>query len=80
MAERNTRRIGCLACLVLAGCAAQPPTGESLAAEDAARDPSRLCEPGRTFSCVERVGRPVRCICADKDALREVFDPMSTVR
>jgi|GEM_PF-2406203 len=83
MAERNRRTPACPACvaaLFLSGCAAQPSPGQPLAADDPARNPSRLCEPGRTFSCVERVGKPVRCVCADKDALREVFDPMSTVR
>ena len=33
------------------------------------------CRSGETWSCVERMGRPVRCFCADKDTLRELLEP-----
>jgi len=70
-----------LAGTVVSGCAAMSAAPAGPASPGAVnRDAARLCEPGRTFSCVERMGKTVRCICADKDALREVFDPLSTVR
>lgn len=33
------------------------------------------CSFDETYSCVERMGRPTRCFCADKDTLRELLEP-----
>ncbi|HNP36269.1 MAG TPA: hypothetical protein PKK10_10480 [Woeseiaceae bacterium] len=37
----------------------------------------RLCRSGDTHSCVERMGVPTHCFCADKDSLRELLDPLA---
>lgn len=38
-------------------------------------DRSHECRTGETPSCIEKGGKPVRCFCADEDALRELLDP-----
>jgi hypothetical protein len=53
----------------LAGCAHEP---DMRVASDRQQTP---CHSGETFSCVERLGKPMHCFCADKDALRELLDP-----
>lgn len=54
---------------VMAGCAgaAEPDTAADV---DVPK-----CRSGETYSCVERMGRRVRCFCADKDTLRELLEP-----
>ena len=36
---------------------------------------SQLCDDGNTPSCIEKLGKPMRCFCADTEALRELLDP-----
>lgn len=62
-----------MAWLALAGCAGQPETGDSAAA-----DAPQRCDFDETWSCVKRLGHAERCFCADKDTLRELLEP--TVR
>ena len=33
------------------------------------------CPADRTPTCVERMGQPARCFCADRDALRRALEP-----
>jgi hypothetical protein len=59
--------------LVLSACATHGD-GDDPAPAQASQQ--RLCGSAETFSCVERMGEPQRCFCADKDTLRELFDPI----
>ena len=34
-----------------------------------------MCRSGETYSCIERMGKPKRCFCADKETLRELLEP-----
>lgn len=56
--------------LLLAGCAGTDEQGEF-----SYTNKPRKCKFDETFSCVERMGEPVRCFCADKDTLRELLEP-----
>ncbi len=33
------------------------------------------CPVGSAPLCLERMGEPVRCFCADRDAMRQVLEP-----
>lgn len=59
-----------IGCVSVAGCA-----GTGYADRATAADEPRLCRSGETYSCIERMGRPERCFCADKDTLRELLEP-----
>ena len=58
-----------IACVSLAACASTPDD------ELDYTDRPQYCRAGETPSCIEKVGKPVRCFCADTDALRELLDP-----
>jgi hypothetical protein len=66
----RTAGIGLLCMIVFTGCA-----GPEAIDEADRPDAPRRCGFGETYSCVERIGRPVRCFCADKDTLRELLEP-----
>jgi len=73
-ADRSRGRVGpvmgAAALLVLfAGCAS---SGSTTTEADARK---RLCPPGLTPSCVEYLGKKMRCFCGTKEDLREIFDP-----
>lgn len=55
---------------VLAACASPGRPDDPAYAKQRAR-----CNVNETFSCIERMGEPVRCFCADKDTLRELLYP-----
>ena len=61
------------AAALLSGCASSAYETEAPMAEQVER-----CHFDETWSCVERMGHPERCFCADKDTLRELLEP--TVR
>ena len=56
-------------CLTLNACAGNPSD------EIEYTDRPHYCRAGETPSCIERVGKPVRCFCADIDELRKLLDP-----
>lgn len=58
-----------IVCALLGSCANTP--GDEINYTDR----PHYCRSGETPSCIEKVGKPVRCFCADKDALRELLDP-----
>lgn len=60
----------CTAALCLAACAASDEMPDAGMAEQTER-----CHFDETWSCVERMGHPERCFCADKDTLRELLEP-----
>lgn len=62
--------IAALAAISLTACAAPARPGDPSYAKERAR-----CNVNETFSCIERMGEPVRCFCADKDTLRELLNP-----
>lgn len=53
----------------LVACAGAPPD------ELEYTDRPHYCRSGETPSCIEKIGKPIRCFCADKEALRELLDP-----
>lgn len=59
---------------LLAACATSP--GDEL---QSANQP-QLCADGSTPSCIEKIGKPTRCFCADRDELRELLDPHDPFR
>ena len=38
---------------------------------------SRICPAGMTYSCTSAVGETQRCICASRDELRDILDPVN---
>lgn len=58
-----------IVCLTLTSCAGNPSDELEYA------DRPTYCRAGETPSCIEKVGKPVRCFCADTDELRELLDP-----
>ena len=68
----NTLRLmmsAAIACVSLVACASTPDD------ELDYTDRPHYCRAGETPSCIEKVGKPVRCFCADTEALRELLDP-----
>ena len=61
--------IGLWLCLPIAGCT------NTDAVSPASSGATPRCGVNETYSCVERIGHPVRCFCADKDTLRELLEP-----
>lgn len=76
MARAHTLRAPILLAVLLAiaACASDRP-GRVVQTSEAAQ---RACPTDKTFSCVERMGEVVRCFCADKDALRDLLEPVTT--
>ncbi len=62
--------IALLVVIALAGCAAQR-TDQRQAA-------SRMCEHGETLTCEEFAGEYINCFCADRAALRQMFEMHTT--
>lgn len=62
--------VAAIACMLVSACATLDDGMNSADLLEA-----RKCRSGETYSCIERLGRPVRCFCADKDALRELLEP-----
>ncbi len=61
--------IALLVFVALAGCAAQR-TDQRQAA-------GRMCEHGETMTCEEFAGKHINCFCADRAALRQIFQTHS---
>jgi hypothetical protein len=59
------------ALLLAAGCASKDPY---LVSDNARSSP---CPPDLTYSCVEYLGKKLRCYCANRDELREVLEPQT---
>ena len=59
-----------IGCTAVTGCAGTGHDDRPTAADE-----PRKCRSGETYSCIERMGRPERCFCADKDTLRELLEP-----
>ena len=57
--------IALLVVIALAGCAAQPTHQRRAAAS--------MCEQGETMTCEEFAGKHINCFCADRAALRQIF-------
>lgn len=57
------------AVLLLAGCASKDP---HLVSDTAFQSP---CDEDMTYSCVEYLGRKLRCYCVSRDELREILEP-----
>ena len=68
MMLRPVRITIALGTLLLAGCASKDEI--PIVAEE-----PDMCRSGETYSCIERMGKPKRCFCADKDTLRELLEP-----
>jgi hypothetical protein len=51
--------------LALSGCASNGTSS------------SRICPAGLTYSCTSAVGETQRCICASRDELRDILDPVN---
>ena len=64
---KNPMRPLILICTILAvqGCASQ----------DVAT--SQVCPAGLTYSCTSAVGQTQRCICASRDELRDIMNPVN---
>jgi hypothetical protein len=68
--------------MMLAACAAQPPIEEGPELITNEREITLemikkmlSCAVDRTPVCLERMGKPYRCFCADTDSMRQVLEP-----
>jgi hypothetical protein len=61
---------------LLSACASQEDPYADLPPLDLdAAKQSMNCPSGTTPACEERMGKPVHCFCADRDALQRILEP-----
>jgi hypothetical protein len=61
--------VAMLASTMLVACASAPDD------EIHSAKKTYYCVGGDIPSCIEKVGKPIRCFCANEDDLRELLDP-----
>jgi hypothetical protein len=59
----------------LSACASQDPYADLPPLDLDAVKQSMNCPNGTTPACEERMGQPVHCFCADRDALQRILEP-----
>lgn len=66
-----------LSVLLMGACAGHRPGPEPRYASTELIEQAMNCPDHLTPMCLERIGRPYRCVCSDRDELRRILEPDS---
>ena len=59
---------------LICACANQEPTQQQTYLYTGLAKRLLDCSPDRTPVCLERTGKPARCVCADKESLNQILE------